>query len=134
MTTYFNHLKIEVASYMGGKQPDKATDGAFYKIYSPQSFMIRPREDIYLDLKIKINPPTQLEPWINLLRSLKEHEFKIEEQNWCANKLKEDSIQLNILNRSFTKTTHVKKDKIIAYMFLLGEKANDKTITEYSFI
>ena len=47
MTTYFNLLKIEIASSMGEKQPDKATDEAFYKIYSPQSFMLRPKGDIY---------------------------------------------------------------------------------------
>ena len=119
---------------MGVKQPDKSTDGAFYKIYSPQSFILWPREDIYLDLKIKINTPPQLEAWINLLPSLKERGFKIAEHNWCANKLKDDSISLHILNRNFTKTTRVKKDQIISYMFLLGEKANDKIITEYSFI
>ena len=65
---------------------------------------------------------------------MKEHGLKIEEQNWCANKLKGDSIQLHILNRNFTKKIHVKKDQIIAYIFLLGETANDKIITEYSFI
>ena len=134
MTNYFNHLKIEIASYMGVKLPDKSTDGAFCKIYPPQSSILRPREDMYLDLKIKINTPPQLEAWINLLPSLKEGGFKIEEDNWCANKLKDNSIKWHILNRKFPKTTRVKKDQIIAYMFLLGEKANDKIITEYSFI
>ena len=64
----------------------------------------------------------------------KERGFKIEEHNWCGNKLKDHSVQLHILNKNFTETTHIKKDKIIAYMFLLGEKANDKIITEYSSI
>ena len=134
MTNYFNHLKIEIASYIGVKLPDKSTDGAFYKIYPPGSSILRPREGMYLDLKIKINTPPQLEAWMNLLPSLKEGEFKTEEDNWCANKLKDNSIKLHILNRQFPKITRVKKDQIIAYMFLLGEKANDTIITEYSFI
>ena len=111
MTTYFNDLKIEIASYMGVKQPDKSTDGAFYKIYSPQSFILRPREDIYFDLKIKINTPPQLEAWINLLPSLKERGFKIEEHRWCVNKLKDDSIQLHIFNRNFQRQLLLKKIK-----------------------
>ena len=75
-TTYFNYSKVEICSYAGVKQPDKYQDWAFYKIYSPESFILRPREDIYLDLKIKINAPLQLEAWINLLPSLKERELK----------------------------------------------------------
>ena len=73
--------------------------------------MLRPSEDIYLDLKIKINAFPQLEAWINSLPSLKECGFKIEEHNWCTNKLKDDSIQLHILNRNFIKTIHIKKIK-----------------------
>ena len=130
-TTYFNYSKVEICSYAGVKLPHKNQDRALYKIYSPESFILRPREDIYLDLKIKINAPTQLEAWIKLLPSLKESRFKIEEFNYSKNTFKDDSIQIYILNRHFTKTTHTKKDQIIAYLFLLGEKTNDKIITEY---
>ena len=38
MTTYFNQLKITIASYEGVKQPDKNPDGVFYKIYSVSCF------------------------------------------------------------------------------------------------
>ena len=69
--------------------------------------MLRPRDDIYLDLKIKINTPAHLDAWINLLPSLKETGFKIEEHNWSENKLKGDTVQLHILNRRFTYTTHI---------------------------
>ena len=130
-TTYFNYSKVEICSYAGVKLPHKNQDRALYKIYSPESFILRPREDIYLDLKIKINAPPQLEAWINLLPSLKERRLKIEEYNYSTNTLKDDSIQIHILNRHFTLTIHIKKDQIIAYLFLLGEKTNDKIITEY---
>ena len=96
--------------------------------------MLRPRDDIYLDLNIKINAPAHSEAWINLLPWLKERGFKMEEHNWSANTLKDDTIQIHILNRSFTYTTHIKKSQIIAYMFLLGEKATDKITTKYIII
>ena len=109
MTTYFNQLKLTIASYEGVKQPDNYPDGVFYRIYSPESFMLRLREDKYLELKIKTDAPPQLEAWINLLASLKEREFKIEEHSYSTNTLKDGCIQFHISNRNFTKTTHIKK-------------------------
>ena len=117
MTTSFKQIKIEIASYADVKRPELDDEKAFYCIYSPESFVLRSRDDIYFDLKIKINAPKQLEAWINLLPSLKERGFKIEDYNWTSNKLKDDTIQLHILNRNFTKTTHIKKDQEIAYVF-----------------
>ena len=117
MTTSFKQIKIEIASYADVKRPELDDEKAFYCIYSPESSVLRPRDDIYFDLKIKINAPKQLEAWINLLPSFKERGFKIEDDNWTSNKLKDDTIQLHILNRNFTKTTHIKKDQEIAYVF-----------------
>ena len=84
-----------------------------------------------MDLKIKIDVPLQLEAWINLLPSLKECRFKIEEYNYSTNTLKDGCSQIYILKRHFTRTTHIKKDQVIAFLFLLGEKINNKIITEY---
>ena len=125
MTTYFTQVKIKIGSYAGPKRPKLTKDGSFYYIYSAESFMLRPRDNILLDLKIKINAAERLEAWINLLPCLKERRFKIEEHNWAANRLKVTT-QFNILNRNFTKTTHIKKDQEIAYMLLLGQKFNEK--------
>ena len=100
----------------------------FYKIYSPEKLKLRPRDNIYLDLKFNIETPTQIEPWINLLPSLKDRGFKIENQD----KTKDDTIQLHILNRSFTYTTNIKKNECIGYIFLLGEKYNDTITTKYT--
>ena len=51
-------------------EPDRL--GNIFNIYSPEAFILEPREDIYLDLKFKINTSTEtIEPWINLLPSLK---------------------------------------------------------------
>ena len=94
-------------------------DKSYYKIYSPEALALRSRDDIYLDLKFKIDALTQIEPWISLLLLLKQFNLRIENQDWCSNKLKDEIIQLHILNRHFTKTIRIKKNQIIAYIFLL---------------
>ena len=39
----------------------------FYKVYSAEKFILRPRDDIYLDLKFEIQTPETIEAWLNLL-------------------------------------------------------------------
>ena len=68
MTTYFTLVKIEIGSYAGIKRPELTKDGSFYCIYSPESLMLQPRDNILLDLKIKINAPERLEAWINFFK------------------------------------------------------------------
>ena len=43
----------------------------FYKVYSLDIFKLRARGNIYLYLKFDIQTPETLEPWLNLLPSLK---------------------------------------------------------------
>ena len=88
----------------------------FYKIYSLEKFKLRARDDIYLDLKFNIEMPTQIEPWIDLLLSLKDRGLKIENQDIT----KDDTTQLYTLNRSFTYTRNIKKTKCIGYVFFIG--------------
>ena len=106
--------------------------GNFDELYSPKKFKLRPRDDIYLDLKIKINVPNTLEPWINLLPSLKGLGLEIEDNDWVSNKTKNDTIQLHILNRSFTRTIAIRKNQVIAFLFLLGQKSTDKINPKYT--
>ena len=101
----------------------------FYKIYSPKKLKLRPRDDIYLDLKIKINVLNTLEPWINLLPSLG---LKIEDNDWVSNKTKNDTIQLHILSRSFIRTIEIRKKQVIAFLFLLRKKSREKINTKYT--
>ena len=54
MTAYFNCLTVIFNSYVGIKQPDMTNKNKFYKVYSPEKFKLRPREDIFLDLKFNI--------------------------------------------------------------------------------
>ena len=127
-STNFNLVNVTIDSIVGSKQPEMHNPNRFYKIYSPEKFKFRPGDDIYLDLKFNIETPTQIEPWINLLPSLNNRELKIENQDIT----KDDTIQLHILNRSFTYTTDIKKNQCIGYIFLLGEKYHDTTTTKYT--
>ena len=77
------------------------------------------------------NTPPGIEPWLNLLPSLKGIGLKLENQDWVLNKTKENPIQLHILNRSFTYTAIIKKYQCIGFIFLLGEKLNDVITTKY---
>ena len=102
-----------------------------YKVYSPEKFKLRPRDDIYLDLKFDIQTPETIEPWLNLLPSLKTLGSHIENDDWVTKKTKDNIIQLHILNRSFNYTASIKKNQCIGFIFLLGERSTDAIYTKY---
>ena len=81
MATYFNHSTVNFNSYIGIKQPQITNKDKFYKVYSPEKFKLRPREDIYLDLKFNIQTPETIESWLNLLPSLKAIGLHIENED-----------------------------------------------------
>ena len=131
-TATHNNFIVEIDSHSQVNQLNMTAKGDFYKIYLPKKFKLRPRGDVFLDSKIKINVPSTLEPWINLLPSLKGLGLKIEDNDWVSNKTKNDTIQLHILNRSFTRTIAIRKNQVIAFLFLLGQKSTDKINTKYT--
>ena len=53
----------------------------FYKVYSPEKFKLKPRDDIYLDLKFDIQTSETIEPWLNLLPSPKSLGLHIENED-----------------------------------------------------
>ena len=134
MTTYFQNLTVIFNSYVQIKQPDMTDKDRFYKSYSPKKFKLRPREDIYLDLKFNIQTPERIEPWLNLLPSIKDVGLQIENNDWASNTTKDNTIQLHILNRSFNYTINIKKNQCIGFIFLLGEKYNDIIDTKYNLL
>ena len=102
MATHCRYLNVGFVSHTDIKQPNMTDKDKFYKIYSPEAFKLQPREHIYLDLKFDITTPPLLEPWLNLLPSLKALGLKLENEDWVSNKTKENTIQLHIISRSFT--------------------------------
>ena len=91
----------------------------FYKVYLPLKFKLTPGDDIYLDLKFDIQTPETLEPWLNLLPSLKRIGLHIENNDWVENKTEDNTIQLHILNRSFNHTIDVKKKTMYWFCFFI---------------
>ena len=128
---YFRNLTVTFNSYTGIKKPDMTGKEKFYKIYSPKKFKLRPRDDIYLDLKFNIKTSKELQPWISLLPSLKGFCLAIENEDWAYNITKENTLQLHLLNKSFTYTIYVSKKQCIAFIFLLGEFNTDIIATKY---
>ena len=116
------------------KKPEIISRDKFYKVYSPLKFKLKPRDDIFIDLKFDIQMPETIQPWLNLLTSFKSAGLHIENDDWLSNKIKDGTIQLHILNRSFTYTITVKKNQCIAYIFLLGEKPNETINTIYNLL
>ena len=119
MGSYYRYLNFEFVSDTDIKQPNMAHADRFYKVYSPEKFKVAPREDIYLDLKFDINTPPGTEPWLNLLPSLKTMRLRIQDHDWVSNKTKDMTIQLHILNITFTYTARIKKKSMYRiYIFI----------------
>ena len=94
-TTYFRHLTVNFNSHVGIKQAKMTSKDRFYKICSPLKFKLRPRDDIYLDLKLDIQTLETLELWLNILPSLKGIGLYIEDDDWANNKTKDNTFQLH---------------------------------------
>ena len=71
MSVYYRDLAVNFNLYVGIKQPNMTEKDKFCKVYSPEKFRLRPRDDIYLDLKFDIQTLETIEAWLNLLPSLK---------------------------------------------------------------
>ena len=121
MTTYFNNLNIKISNKKD-IQPAELEDKSFYKMFSPEAFTLRPRDDIYFNLKFKIDAPTQIKPWINLLPSLKQFDLRIENQDWCSNKIKDETIHLHIIQTFYKNNLYLKEANNCLYIFHLVEK------------
>ena len=103
----------------------------FYKVYSPKKFKLRSRDNIYLDLKFNVEASKELDPWISLLPSIKGLDLNIENEDWANNLTKDNTVQLHLLNKSFTYTINISKIQCIAFIFLLGEFRTDLITTKY---
>ena len=134
MSVYYRRLTVNFNSYVGIKQPNMTEKDKFYKVYSREKFKLRPRDDIYLDLKFNIQTPEIIEPWLNLLPSLKTLGLHIENEDWASKKTKDNTIQLHILNGSFNYTASIKKKQCIGFIFLLGERSTNTIYTKYNVL
>ena len=61
MSVYYRHMTVTFNSYVGIKQPNIINKDQFYKFYSPEKFKLRPRDGIFVDLKLDIQTPGTIE-------------------------------------------------------------------------
>ena len=111
---------------------------AFYKIYSPGRFKLKPTEHIHLNLDIKIktmdyysDAKFDLLPKCDLLPTLKHLGLLTKENNW-KNSDNFETIKLCILNKNYLNTFNIKKGQIIAYLLLPNLKPNTRIRTKYT--
>ena len=134
LTLNINLLKeYNKGSQRNMKKPEITSRDKFYKVYSPLKFKLKPRDYVFIDLKFNILTPETIQPSLNLLPSFKSAGLHIENDDWLSNKTRDGTIQIHILNRSFTYTIKV-KNQCITYIFLLGEKSNDTINTIYNLL
>ena len=73
-------LLTKVSSSIHCKRPTLNDDSSSYITYSPQTFKIRPKENILLDLQIKIEIPKHIN-WTIVHQKIISREFKRNCQN-----------------------------------------------------
>ena len=113
---------------------------AFYKVFSPIAFKLKPMESITIDLKINIIWAEALKPKdFDLFPSLKQFGLSLEQTNWkeVSATLTEftpqtKSIIITILNKNCSNSFNIKKNNLLLYFLLPYTNKQIKTEYEYN--
>ena len=132
-------VKINQIQYGRYTPRPKLHKKAFYKIYSPKAFKLRPMESITIDLKINIIWAECLTPTeLDLYPTLKQFGLSLEESNWktvCQTGIKHrdlsETITVKILNKNCTHSFNIKKNNLLLYFLL--PYTNKRIITDYEY-
>ena len=103
----FNAVNIELITEPDIKRPKLSDSGSFYILYSPEKLKPRPRGSTLLDLRLKLNSPKKIQAMIGLFPSFVSRKLSIENSNWISNKRKDETIQIDILNKHFYDTIKI---------------------------
>ena len=112
---------------------------AFYKVFSPKAFKLKPMESVTLDLKFNIISAEGLTPEdLDLYPTLKQSGLSLEETNWksvCKTRIKftpqTESITVTILNKNCYHSFNAKKHNLLLYFLL--PYTNKRIRTEYEY-
>ena len=132
-------VKINQIQYGRYAPSPKLHKKAFYKIFSPRAFKLKPMESITLDLKINIIWAKGLTPTnFDLYPTLKQFGLSLEETNWkLISKTgikfapQTESITVTILNKNYTNSFNIKKHNLLFYFLL--PYTNKRIITDYEY-
>ena len=117
--------KIKINQVQYGRYAPTPTlhKNAFYKVFSPKAFKLKPMESITIDLKINIIWAEGLIPRdFDLYPTLKQFGFSLEETNWkeVSTTVTEfipltKSIVVTILNKNCSNCFNIKKHNLLLY-------------------
>ena len=119
----FNAVNIKLITEPDTRRPKLTDDGNFYIIHLPEKLKLRPRDSTLLNLRLKLNLPEKIEAMVGLLPSFVSRKLSIENSNWISNKRKDETIQLDILNKNFYDTIKIKKLRTSIYFFNQSKKS-----------
>ena len=113
---------------------------AFYKVFSPKAFKLKPMESITIDLKINIIWAEGLKPKdFDLYPTLKQFGLSLEETNWKEVSATltdfvplKKSIVVTILNKNCSNSFNIKKHNLLLYFLLPYTNKKIKTDYEYN--
>ena len=133
MSTTVKINQIQYGSYVPRPKLHKK---AFYKIFSPKAFKLKPMESITLNLKINIIWAEGLTPKnFDLYPTLKQFGLSFEETNWklisntgITFTPQTELITVTILNKNCTKSFNIKKHNLLFYFLL--PYTNHRIITD----
>ena len=57
--------------------------------------------------------------------------MSLENLEWLSSKAKEDTIQLDILNKDFYNMVNIQKNQALLNIFLINQKSYEKIVTKY---
>ena len=106
MSTTIKLIKIQDG--IGVKRP-VLHKKAFYKIFSPIGFKLKPMESKTIDLQINIQTQ-MINIDFNLLPTLQQFGLSIEENNYKTAS-GDETIKICILNKNYTHSFNIKKDR-----------------------
>ena len=132
-------IKLNQIQYGRYAPRPKLHKNAFYKIFSPMAFKLKPMESITLDLKLNIIWAEGITPTdFDLYPILKQFGLSLEDSNWkSVTKTgikfvpQTESITITILNKNYTHSFNIKKHNLLLYFLL--PYTNKKIVTDYEY-
>ena len=132
-------IKLNQVQYGKYVPRPKLHKKAFYKVFSPKAFKLKPMESITLDLKLNIIWAEGIKPTdFDLYPTLKQFGLSVEDSNWkSVTKTgikfvpQTESITVTILNKNYTSSFNIKKHNLLLYFLL--PYTNKKIVTDYEY-
>ena len=131
------NLLIRITHHSDILQPEYLKHHNSLVITSPVNLTLEPRSDAWIDLKfnIKFEQKSELYKqsiWLKPSTVLGTLGFDIEDkETWFINKTKQNTIQLNVFNKSFYYKIRIKKNDILGFGFLLAKKDGENLDISY---